>query len=276
MKSVFLITISLLVLSLIGCGPPEPAGEQPGSCVPSAVTVESGDGSMKVGWRLHCNSMISGYNIYISPSSLQAYADTGTIPEETHNTTVYPGDTDPDDPTVYYEAGGLENGVLYQVAVRVMFADRTLSPPSKPIPAICGPSGEFDLAARYSGEEDGFSFILGRHVRADDLSNDLYTYSRNGVHYLASPSRLDGFLRATRFSKQPENWDLRKEILSGRALGNSPTEERLPIREGDLIWMTTPENHHVQLEVIALSGDNNKSTVRLRYVYLPVEGAGIL
>lgn len=258
------------MLLAAGCGPPKPSEELSAPCRPYDISIESNDGGMKIGWKVDCPQLISGYNIYLAPTSVESFRDTSTLPLEPHNAAVYPGDTDPDDNIVYYDASGLDNGVLYRVAVRVVFPDRTLSPPSKPILARCGPRGEFELATRYSGEHDGFSFALGEHVRADDLSNDLYYYSKNGAHYLASPSRLNGFLRTNHFMPQPRTWSFEEYILRGNTRGEKPTEERVEIHEGDLIWMTTVSSDQAQIRVLNIKVSDGKRTVLLEYAYWPI------
>lgn len=259
-----------VALLLASCGPPPPSEELSAPCRPFDISAESTDGGLKIGWKVDCPQLISGYNVYIAPTSAESFRDTSTLPPEPHNAAVYPGDTDLDDPTVYYDASGLNNGILYRVAVRVVFPDRTMSPPSEPRLATCGPRGEFELETRYKGERDGFSFTLGEHVRADDLNNDLYYYSKNGVHYLASPSRLDGFLRINHFMPQPKTWSFEEYILRGNTHGEKPTEDRLEIHEGDLIWMTTTDGDQAQIRVLKLKGADEKGTVRLEYAYWPI------
>ena len=257
------------MLLAVGCGPPKPSEELTATCRPYDISTESNDGNLTIGWKVDCSRLISGYNIYIAPTSVASFTDTSTLPADPYNTTVYPGDTDPDDPIVYYDASGLANGVLYRVAVRVVFPDRTLSSPSEPVLAKCGPRGEFELVTRYSGERDGFSFALGEHVRADDLNNDLYFYSKDGAHYLASPSRLDGFLRTNLFMRQSKMWNYEEYILRGNTHGEKPTEDRVEIREGDLIWMMTTDGHQAQIRILNIKVTDGKGTIRLGFAYWP-------
>lgn len=265
----------MALLLLTSCGPPKPSDEQAVPCHVYDLSVESTGGGLTVGWKIDCSRLISGYNIYIAPTSVESFGDTATLTSEPHNDAVYPGDTDPDDPVVHYEASGLDDGVLYRVAVRVVYSDRTLSSPSKPILARSGPRGEFELMARYSGERDGFSFALDQHVRADDLNNDLYFYSKNGAHYLDSPSRLDGFLRANLLMLQPKTWTIDEYIHRGNRHGEKPTEDRLRIREGDLVWMTTTEGNQAQIRVLKINGGERGGTVRLEYAYWPISDTPI-
>jgi hypothetical protein len=258
------------LLACLSCGPPKLAGEQTATCRrPYDVSTESNDAGLTVGWKIDCPQLISGYNVYIAPTSIENFGDISTMSKKPHNDAVYPGDTDPDDPVVYYEASGLDNSVLYQVAVRVVFPDRTLSAPSEPVLARCGPRGEFELVSRYSGERDGYSFGLGEHVRVDDLNNDLYFYSKDGRNYVASPSRLDGFLRTNLMMHQSGRWNIEEYILRGNRHGEKPTEDRVEIRKGDLIWMTTSEGDQAQLRVLSIEVADGKGAVRLGFSYWP-------
>ncbi|MDH3936772.1 MAG: hypothetical protein OEV68_05515 [candidate division Zixibacteria bacterium] len=264
-----LVAIGVAIIAA-GCGPPKPAHERAAICQPYSTMVETNDGSMKIGWKTDCDRLISGYNIYISPTSIERFADTSALPFEPHNDVVYPGDTDPDDGIIYYEATNLNNGVLYQVAVRVVFADRTLSSPSEPIGGLCGPQGEFELVRRYSGALDGFSLAQGVHVRADNIDNDLYYYSKDGAHFIASPSRLDSFLRHNLFwpASNPElDWET-EDFRSG--LAPKQAANRVEVREGDSIRMLTSEGHWAMIKVLKIDADNGQGAVRLSYTFWPL------
>lgn len=269
MRTVATIILLTLIANL-GCGPPQPGVEHRASCRPEALTVEAGDGAMTIAWKVECPRLISGYNIYISEQPL---SEDNSRP---FNATVYPGDTDPDDDVVQYDAQGLDNGVRYYVSSRVVFPDQSLSAPSVEVTAVCGPRGEIELATRYSSEQDGYSFAQSRYVRADDLNNDLYFYSKGGTDYLASPIRLDGFLRNNRLMLLSVNGDLETAKSRLASIDSEPRDDRVAVREGDWVWIVTTEGHHVLVQVRKLTVEDGKGTVVLSFAYWPISGPPIL
>ncbi len=225
---------------------------------------------MTIAWKVECPQLISGYNIYISDQPL-------TIDDsQPFNDAVYPGDTNPDDGVVQYDAQGLDNGVRYYVSARVVFPDQSLSAPSEEVVAVCGPRGEIELATRYSSEQDGYSFAHNQYVRADDLNNDLYFYSKGGTDYLASPLRLDGFLRNSRFVRLLVNGDLETAKSRLASIDSEPRDNRVAVREGDWVWIVTTEGHHALVQVRKLSVEGGKGTVVLFFAYWPISGPPLL
>ena len=225
---------------------------------------------MTIVWEVECPRLISGYNIYISEQPL---SEGNSRP---FNATVYPGDTDPDDGVVQYDAQGLDNGVRYYVSVRVVFPDQSPSTPSEEVAAVCGPRGEIELTTRYSSEQDGYSFAQNQYVRADDLNNDLYFYSKGGTDYLASPIRLDGFLRNNRFMRLSVNGDLETVKHQLASIDSEPRDDRVAVREGDWVWIVTTEGHHALVQVRKLTSKEGKGTVVLSFAYWPISGPLIL
>ncbi len=266
----FALVSLITLLAGISCGPPPPGAEHRATCRPEAPTVEAGDGAMTIAWKVECPQLISGYNIYISEQPLTEHNS------QPFNATVYPGDTDPDDGVVQYDAQGLDNGVRYYVSVRVVFPDQSLSAPSDEVAAVCGPRGEIELATRYSAEQDGYSFAQNQYVRADDLNNDLYFYSKGGTDYLASPIRLDGFLRNNRFMRLSVNGDLETVKHQLASIDSEPGDDRVAVREGDWVWIVTTEGHHALVQVRKLTVEDGKGTVVLSFAYWPIEGPPVL
>ena len=266
----FALVSLMTLLAGMSCGPPQTGAEQRASCRPEAPTVEAGDGAMTIAWKAECPQLISGYNIYISEQPL---SEDNSQP---FNAAVYPGDTDPDDGVVQYDAQGLANGVRYYVSVRVVFPDQSLSAPSDEVAAVCGPRGEIELATRYSSEQDGYSFAQSRYVRADDLDNDLYFYSKGGTDYLASPIRLDGFLRNNRFMRLSVDGDLETAKHQLVSIDSEPRDDRVAVREGDWVWIVTTEGHHALVQVRKLTVEGGKGPVALFFAYWPISGTPIL
>ena len=218
--------------------------------------------------------MISGYNIYISEEPLAAKYPGPSLPEtvKPFNSTFYPGDKNPDDGIEHFTAEGLKDGVKYYVTVRVVMADRSLSEPSNEVVAVCGASSEFDLAFRYREKNDGYSFAGDKHVRADASDNDIYFYAKDGVDYLASPSRLDGFLKNNRLTVLPYKGNIRFIKEKMKSYGGEPSEDRVAVAKGNWVLVKTDQNTHALLQVLDFKGEGEDRQVRLSLAYCPLPG----
>ncbi len=270
------LLILFVLLTMSGCAPRKQApSEARYDRHPFGIAAEVDDAMMVVSWKTAGQGLISGYNIYISEEPLLSDSDELPPGAEPHNRTVYAGDTDPHDEIEHYEASGLENGVLYYVHVRVVYPDRTLSPPTEEITAVCGPRGEIELAVRYQGKPDGFSFLRDDYVDADDVANDLYYFHRDGRDFLVAPSELGGFQRANRFRVLRVKGDLDQVSKDLPAQGPRPSDSRVEIARGDWIWIITPEEYHALVRIDGFTGTDEVPRVRLFYAFVPRSGAPI-
>ena len=271
------IASALLLTLLAACGPPKPAGEFPmptvDLCRPQNLEVTVNDGRMDLTWENECDRLISGYYVYISDQPLvPSYPDTVLPPEiKPFNQAAFPGDTDPDDGIEHFTADRLKNHHRYWVSVRTVYPDRTLSRPSNEVLAVCGPRGQIELGVRYRSDHDGFSFLTLDYVQADNIANDFYFFSKDGHNYLASPSRLDGFLRATRLRRLPfrgtfEEIKDRLPELESRAF-----EDRVEVSEGDWVWLDLPEGENALLQVLKISGEGDDLSIELFYAYTALD-----
>ncbi|MBU8934538.1 MAG: hypothetical protein KOO62_11090 [candidate division Zixibacteria bacterium] len=269
-QNICIVPLILALLFAGGCGPKRITEETTSGCVPNDVRVDVNDGTMIVSFKEDCSAMKSGYNIYISEQPLVADYSGPSLPAtvKPHNHPVFPGDTNPEDGIEQYEAEGLQNGVVYYVSVRTVLADRSLSKPSLELVTACGPRGEMELAIRYSSERDGFSFIRNEFVRADDLSNDLYFYSRDGQDYLASPLRLDGFLRDNKLRLVHNGGEL-ADISDLIAEGVVSSENRVMVKTGDWVRVQTVEGFTALVKVLAVEGGDSERRIRLYYAFSP-------
>jgi len=259
------ILILLITLNFIKCGPQKITEEIRLKCIPTLIQADVNDGSMIVKFKETCKSLKTGYNIYVSESSLsKIHIMPDTV--KSHNHPVFPGDTNPEDGVEHYDAKGLENGVVYYVSVRTVFSDRTLSKPSNEILVVCGPRGDIDLSIRYKSENDGFSFTKNGYVRADDIYNDFYFYSKDGLDFIASPNRLDGFLRTSKFRLLSAKSTINEVIKSGISTSN-PYNEKISISKGNLIQVLTADGHTALLEVIDMNGVGEKRRMLLKYAF---------
>jgi len=253
------IAVVLALIALLSCKL-QPGDESKAGCYPYDMRVDVNDKTMIVSWRDQCETAISGYNIYINKRPGQS----GSAP---FNEQPFPGDTDPSDPVQYFEADGLDNGVKYFVSVRILFPNGSQSKASVEVPVVCGGRGEFELSMRYKSDHDGFSFEKNMPVRANDLSNDIYYYSKDGIDYLASPSRLDGFLRSTKLATLPVSGNL--DQVKALALSSlpEPVEDRAEVKVGDWVRIMLPDGKNSLVKALEFIGDGEDRKIKLFYAY---------
>ena len=264
------ITYAVAIIAIIaGCGPEEMADESGVGRDQFDLKVEPGNKKMTISWKPQRSALIAGYNIYISDSPINQRSH-GTVPPsnaEPFNSTPFPGDTNPDDGVEVFIAEGLDNGVRYYVSVRVVYPDGVFSEPSAEIPVVCGPRGEIELSVRYRSDHDGYSFEEDAYVRADATGNDLYYYSKDGVDYLASPVRLDGFLKSNRLLVLSCKGSLVDVSVCAVEQGRVPADDRVAITKGDWVHIRTPDNMNALVSVIGFSGRGEDRQVKLFFAY---------
>lgn len=261
-------SLILLLATLSACGPsPQPGDETRSMAAVRNFQVQPDHEQLTISWDPISGESISGYNIYIVPDgeSLDSSNPVNAAP--------FPGDTSPEDNRETFEARGLSNGVVYTVWVRVVYPGGLESAPTERVSAVCGGRGEMALGVRYDSENDGFSFANDETVRANDQANDLYYVSVGGVDYLASPTRLDGFLRVTTFVVLPYKGSF--DEISAQVEKNRPeaTEERVIVAEGDWVLLRTADNAHTLLNVRSITGaDDDSKEISLFYAYSSLRG----
>jgi hypothetical protein len=269
--------LCIIVILVAGCGPTKVTDEERQTAILKNVKTHSDSGSLIVSWDSYEGGLIAGYNIYVSISPLTEDYPGTDLPESIppHNAAPFPGDTEPGDKREHYVADGLENGIRYYVSVRVAFPDESLSPPSEEIVAVCGPSGEIELSIRYKSGNDGYSFVQDEYVKAGDMANDIYFYSKDGVDYLASPTRLDAFLRGTNFATLPHKGEIDEVRQMVRDDESQLFGDRVVINTGDWVLMKTPESAHALLRVLGFSGEGESRKVRLFYSFSSMKNGEI-
>ena len=261
---------TLLVFGLlISCTPKKTADETGATIRPVNLLVEPGHEGMKLVWSTTGTGLSTGYRIYISETPLAAKYPGAELPDnvKSFNHAPYPGDTNPDDDLIHFDADGLDNGKKYYVSVRVQYTNRTLSAPSNEVAVVCGGRGSIELTVRYEGEQDGFSFAENEFVRADADANDLYFYSKEGTDYLASPVRLNGFLRDSKFVVLPYRGTY--DEVASRVMDSAPPpdSDRIAVREGDWVLLETHDGHHVLLTLTGATGKDQERKIVLDYAY---------
>ena len=270
MKNLWILAITCSLL--LSCGPGRPGDESGGDCTPTGIRADVNRQMMTVSWKPNCGRTNSGYNIYLSKKPLAGSYQGIEVSAEVapHNLQPFLGDTDPSDGIEHYDAEGLTDGQPYYVSVRIVFPDETLSKPSEEIIAVCGARGEIELSLRFKSDKDGFSFGHNEYVRADGVDNDLYFFSKDGKDFLASPTRLGGFLRSTKLAVLPFKGDLGG---IGQVLDSSkPSKERVEVSQGDWLHIITADGGQAVLLVNGFSGKAEQRRIQLDYAFSPGPG----
>ena len=273
MRNVVPFIISMLLFTfLVGCAPKKRLEEMPTGCYPYNASVGVNDRQMTITWRNNCSRLMSGYFIYINEKPLADLYPGTQLPVSVKpfNQTPFPGDTNPEDEIEHFVAEGLENGVKYYVSVRVVNPDRTLSKPSNEVVAVCGPRGEIELSMRYKSDRDGFSFEKNAYVRADDIDNDLYFFFKDGTDYLASPNRLDGFLKANKLRMLPFIGEFDQVRVRFSTLESQPDKDRVAVERGDWVHILSPDGKSALVKMLSISGEGERRSLRLFYAFSPL------
>jgi hypothetical protein len=271
MRKLFILLLTGLLAG--GCGAPRKIAEGLRTdCAPSNLTARPNDRKILLRWDTDCpdSILLSGYYIYLQDRPIYEKYGARIPPSsvEPFNLTPYPGDTDPEDSYETMTVEYLDNGVEYFISVRTAYPDRTISVSSNEVSVICRPEGEFELAYRYAGLNDGFSFALGEHVRADAEENDLYYYHKEGTDYIRSPHMLNGFLRNSRFDSLGKT----KDIYQYPELDYTFTPvETMPVREGESYLVKTADSRFAKIRIEKITGEGKERSLRIKYVYQTIE-----
>jgi len=271
---IFFIATALVIVVAVGCGPPKKAlRTDPTHCAPANLTVKPNDHQLFIKWDTDCpdSTLLSGYYIYLSDKPLYEKYGMTQPPRspKPFNEAVYPGDTDPEDSFETINIENLENGVEYFVSVRTVYPDQSVSASSNEVAIICRPEGNFDLAFRYSELNDGFSFEKRAAVRADAEENDLYFYSKDGFDFIASPKRLNGFLRNSDFYSLGKSTDIYQhpEIEI-----DIPPVEKMPVRLGESYLVKTADGKFAKIRIESATGEGKSRVLNISYIYQTIPG----
>jgi hypothetical protein len=270
-----LTPFSLAATLFFACAPeqtavvPAPEAEKPVAVYRSHLAdlnLIPGDRKVTVQWKMVGGEVISGFDVFIIDQQ-EAGNPEAVSQAKPFNSAVYPGDTNPDDGVVEFPAENLVNGVKYAVWVRIVRADGTFSEPTEIKSTVCGPRGEITLGLRYRAERDGYSLVKNVASKADASDNDLYFYKKDGVNYLASPSLLNGYLRATKFKYVPyKGSDAMRDVMGGRE--SAPADDKVPVKAGDWVWLVTAEGFNAVLHVLEIK----REEMSLYFTLCPLAG----
>lgn len=256
----------ILILVTLSCQPPQGTGKADRANAPYNLNATMTDRGFDLAWQSDVSGNISGYNIYASETSLAKSYPDGVYPLDLKplNHPVFAGDTDASDDVEHYPAAGLKNGRRYFVTVRVVYPDQTLSDPAQEIIIVPGPSGLIKMNERFKGDNDGFSFEKNRPADADAALNDLFFQVQNGSRYLASPTRLGGFLNQTLLLKLPykgEYHQVRRLVNDSEV---TPVKDRVEVAQGDWVLAKLASGKHALIKVSGFQQAANQ-TVTLEY-----------
>jgi len=268
-----------LATALLSCGPPappievlpEPVLDRRNLLAPELLTADVFKNYCDVTWKTNRlrGDVIRGYNVYVSPvaglSELSA-ASPG-LQEKLYLASTYPGDTDGDISIETIRIEGVESGKRFYVHVRTVRPDGGLGPPSCELEIIPRPRGRFTLCPRFSGCSDGFSFRLDSAVTDVSDENDLYLFVTKSEFMLASPSRMDRNLRATRFADLGPSQSLSDHPDFDLKL---PMDEKIPIHEGRSIGLLLQGNRIAKLRPVEIQRSVQTLRVVFEYMYQPL------
>lgn len=272
---VLTVTLGTILTVAIGCGPPPFTMEKIAKeCTPANLEIQPGDGRLDLKWETNCppDRLISGYFIYLENKPVPDKYLSGRPPRslKPFNLAPYPGDTDPESSYETMTIENLDNGIDYFVSIRTVFPNRALSMASNQVKIMCRPQGKFTLAFRYAAVNDGFSFASGQHVRADAESNDLYFYNKDGFDFLASPHRLNGFLRVSKFYSLGKTEDINQ--YPELELDFEPVE-KIPVMAGESYIIKTDNNRFAKIRIDEISGESKERVLHISYIYQTVENS---
>jgi len=257
----------MLLLISGGCGPKVQLKSFGTECAPTNLEVKADDETLMLKWNTNCpdGRLLSGYYIYLEKKPLADYRNQapprGVKPL---NHDPYPGDTDPEDRWETMKIEHLDNGVEYYVSVRALYPDRTVSIASNEVAVMPRPEGEFELAFRYSDLNDGFSFANCETVRADGELNDLYFYHKDGIDFIASPHRLNGFLRKSSFYSLGKT----KSIYQYPELDlDFAPVEKIPALVGESYLVKTADGNFAKIRIEQITGENKERRMFIKYIY---------
>jgi hypothetical protein len=273
----FLFSVAGLigVILIFSCAPPpsppppvETIPQEP-RCIPFDLQLDSvGNHYARIAWNPGCPEIriLRGFNIYLSDTPLTKKYSGPDLPASIipYNKVPFPGDTLGNPDRESFELKEIENSKTFYIHVRVIYTDESLSAPTNEIQVIVYPRGEFTLTESFSGRHDGFDFAAGDYCRTDDLRNDVYIYSKEGVDYLCSPSRLSAVNRKTDIFNAGEGGPLNQRV---DLLPSGSAQERVSIHSGALYQLITQDGATVALRVKNFEGAGRQRTVTFEYIF---------
>ncbi|MFZ5979464.1 MAG: hypothetical protein ACOYVF_02430, partial [Candidatus Zixiibacteriota bacterium] len=124
----------------------------------------------------------------------------------------------------------------------------------------------------YRDKNDGYSFARDEHVRADNSENDIYFYAKDGIDYLASPNRLDGFLKYNKLTVLPYKGNFRFVREKMKTYGGEPSDDRVAVEKGSWVLVTTDKNTYALIQVLDFRGEGENRKIKLFLAYCPLSG----
>ena len=129
-----------------------------------------------------------------------------------------------------------------------------------------------ELAVRYFGKPDGYSFEKNEYVECVAAENDLCFFSKNGDDYLASPRRLDGFINDTRFLVLPIHGDYAEVGAWVRDSKPVASDDKVKVAVGDWALLSCGRGTHALVQVRELKGLDRERRVVLFFAYSSLVG----
>lgn len=253
--------------------PVPPAPSVTLSHAPELILVEGYADSLVITWLTHRlpRDLIRGYNVYVSTlpgrSGLTG-ADPG-LDSSLYNHATYQGDTDGDITSESITIAPVDVGTRYHVHVRTVYPDGHLGPPSPEREVIARPQGTLTLHLRLSGAVDGFCFAANHPVSSMSDSNDVYLFSTKRGIFLGSPSRLDAFLRTTKFVVLGPSASIADYPSY---LAQDGGADKIPVQSESSIALLLSGRRMAKMRPRQMPGPRDSLYIVFDYVYQPLAG----
>lgn len=96
----------------------------------------------------------------------------------------------------------------------------------------------------------------------------MYFYHQGGFDFIASPQRLNGFIRKSEFYSLGKSED----ISVPRIELDIPPVEKMPVKEGESYLIKTADGNYAKIRVEKISGEGKQRVLTLSYIYQTVPG----
>lgn len=281
MKNIFQLgfLIVFIAILLIACGPKTGVDlSEVNLCNPHSLKIDStGSHYTRIAWNPGCPGIriMQGFNIYLSPTPIVSQYSGRSLPEsiKPYNAELYPGDPEGNEKYETFEIKNISLAEKYYAHIRVVNSDGTLSLPSNEIEIVQMPQGIINLGSSYSGNNDGFSFEKDSYCGTDDIENDLYFYTKDGIDYLCSPARISAVNRANKIYPAGQGESL-GDVSKITSRGES--SEKIAMSPGSIFVIETEDGYFATLRLIRMTGTGENRSAEFEYFYQAPVKKGIV
>jgi hypothetical protein len=268
MKKLFLGTLTILVLFIIGCG---------GAALidaPEITSIVFHEASVTITWQVDSiiedNVDFNGYNIYVSTDSSDLLVEDAENLNKI-NATVISENT-------YMTPNTLHQDSIYYIQVRTVNIDNKVGSYNTDVPfVIASPRPEFTATVRFEMNTPGVddscairfsdAIIMADSAMASngaDMWIDVFPIVTEDTVAFDSPSHSTQWGTGARVSKFLNLGQYALDDIT--EVTTEPTiTTYVPVNEGDLIIVKTADNHYVKVHVDTIDKTDNQVTITYAY-----------